>query len=75
MAQGFQPTFVKLVRIYNLRARPDNGQIQIAGQTIAVSAEQLSGNCRSSACEPDPTSSRRFQDANTTARPQFVRNG
>jgi deazaflavin-dependent oxidoreductase (nitroreductase family) len=45
---------------YNLRAHPDNVQIQIAGQTIAVSAEQLSGNARQLAWRHITSTAKRF---------------
>jgi deazaflavin-dependent oxidoreductase (nitroreductase family) len=45
---------------YNLRAHPDNVQIQIAGPTIAVSAEQLSGDARQLAWRHITSTAKRF---------------
>ena len=45
---------------YNLSAHPDIVQIQIAGQTIAVSAEQLNGNARQHAWRDIASTAKRF---------------
>jgi hypothetical protein len=43
-----------------LVGNPDNVQIEIAGQTIAVSAEQLSGNARQLAWRDITSTAKRF---------------
>jgi deazaflavin-dependent oxidoreductase (nitroreductase family) len=45
---------------YNLAAHPDTVQIQIAGRTIAVSAEQLHGNARQHAWRHITSTADRF---------------
>ena len=45
---------------YNLAAHPDTVQIQIAGRTIAVSAEQLHGNARQHAWRHITSAAERF---------------
>ena len=45
---------------YNLSAHPDTVQIQIAGRTIAVSAEQLHGNARQHAWRHITSAAERF---------------
>jgi hypothetical protein len=43
-------------------AHPDNVQIQVAGRTIAVSAEQLHGNGRQQAWRHITSTAKRFAD-------------
>jgi deazaflavin-dependent oxidoreductase (nitroreductase family) len=45
---------------YNLAAHPDTVQIQLAGRTIAVSAEQLHGNARQHAWRQITSTAERF---------------
>jgi len=45
---------------YNLAAHPDTVQIQIAGRTIAVNAEQLHGNARQLAWRHITSTAKRF---------------
>jgi len=45
---------------YNLAAHPDAVQIQLAGRTIAVSAEQLHGNARQQAWRHITSTAERF---------------